>query len=342
MSSSPLVTVITSTYNWPDALQEAVKTVLSQTFTDFEYLVIGDCCTDHSEDIVKEFDDPRTKWLNLKENTGNQSGVNKIALQMAKGKYIAYLNHDDLWFPHHLQALISPLRENSLDIVSSLALGIKPPGFNFREIIGSPWKLPDGTISMYPMTSNVMHTRSAANAAGGWIDWRQTHAIPTQDIFLRMRQLRGAFGVVSDITSLKFHSGDRKYSYRTKLATEQSYFAKKIQEDPGFRYREMMKAIAYKQMEVKAPAIPLPDRPEDAPPGWQIEQWRRCRGLAPMLDETDLQVPQDLPEEEVSPVKILANDSTFLLNTPEVESSSPSLARPKNAHSISYSFSWRI
>jgi len=163
----PAITVITSTYNWPEALKEAIRTVLTQSFTDFEYLVIGDCCTDNTEEIVKEFDDPRILWHNLTENTGNQSGVNKIALEIARGEYVAYLNHDDLWFPNHLQSLYTPLLNQDLDIVSSLALSIKPPGFDFREIIGLPWNTAAGETDVYPMTTNVMHKKSAAQEAGG-------------------------------------------------------------------------------------------------------------------------------------------------------------------------------
>ena len=161
-----------------------------------------------------------------------------------------------------------------------------------------------------------MHTLVAGKAAGGWIDWRETHAIPTQDFFLRMREIRGAFGIVNDITSLKFHSGDRKYSYRTKLAAEQSYFARKIHNDSEFRYKEAMKSFAFQQMQVPAPVIPIPDQPDGAPPGWQIEQWRRSRGLAPMLGESEWPAPNDLPQEEESEVKISVDDTTFILNTP--------------------------
>lgn len=322
-TKTPQVTVITSTYNWPDALHEAIHTVLSQTFTDFEYLVIGDCCTDNTAEMIQEFDDPRIRWHNLPTNTGNQSGVNKVALEMARGEYIAYLNHDDLWFPHHLEALLEPLKTQGLDIVSSIALDIKPHGHNFRELIGLPKLDKQKRLATYPMTSNVMHTRQAASEAGGWIDWRDTHEIPTQDFFRRLRELRHNYAVLNDITSLKFHSAERKNSYLTKNASEQAHYRKVMASDPEFRYRETMKAIAYRRLKIKNPHAPVPKPPQQAPKGWLIEQWRLNRGLTPMLESETKFIAQALPAAEDSWVKIQPDDSTLIVNLPDTAQASP-------------------
>lgn len=290
-----------------------MATVLAQTYTDFEYLVIGDHCTDDTAEVVAGFRDSRISWHNLPENTGNQSGVNKIAMEMARGDVVAYLNHDDLWFPDHLETLVLPLVENNLDIVSSLTLSVKPPGINHRRIMGLPNIDDNGSIRVAPMTSNVAHSRNAAAAAGGWIDWRETRKVPTQDFFARLRSLRGAFAIVNDITSLKFHSGDRKDSYRTRQATEQAYYAKQMQADPGFRYREAMKSLAYMRMKVPAPQLPLPEKPKDAPPGWLVEHWRINRGLDPKL-AIDARQSVEALEEKDSSVSILENDKALILN----------------------------
>lgn len=284
MNTRPPLTVVTSTYNWPRALEQAIPTALAQTFSDFEYLIIGDGCTDETEDLVRAFHDPRIIWRNLAENTGNQSGVNKVALEMARGECIAYLNHDDLWFPDHLDALIGPLRSGDLDIVNSLCIEVSAPGHHFRGILGMPFRTSPTQLAVCPMTSNVLHTASAAQAAGGWIDWRESQAVPTQDFFSRLRKLRGRFGIAPHVTSLKFHSGDRLKSYVLKEAFEQQRYADLMRSDPDLRYREVMIAMAYGAMGESNPKLAQPKMPANAPPGWQIEQWRRMRGLAPMLD----------------------------------------------------------
>ena len=82
-----------------------MASVQRQTFADFELLVIGDGCTDDSEAVVAAFGDPRFHWENLPQNHGHQSPANNRGLALARGKWIAYLGHDDLWMPNHLELL---------------------------------------------------------------------------------------------------------------------------------------------------------------------------------------------------------------------------------------------
>lgn len=107
----PLVSVIVATYHRPKLVELAIQSILNQDFTDFEVLVVGDNCTDDAEQVVASFNDKRVRWLNLKERVGNQAGPNNEGLRQAKGKYIAYLGHDDLWFPWHLSNLVQTLQK---------------------------------------------------------------------------------------------------------------------------------------------------------------------------------------------------------------------------------------
>src|SRR6266436_1644596 len=109
----PSVTVIIATYHWSSVLPYSIGSVLRQTFTDFEVLVVGDGCTDESEAVVRGVGDPRVKWINLPTNTGHQSEPNNEGLRQARGQFIAYLGHDDLWLPHHLSCLISALKQGA-------------------------------------------------------------------------------------------------------------------------------------------------------------------------------------------------------------------------------------
>src|SRR4051812_6823095 len=78
--SSPRVTVIIATYNWSTVLPYAIHSVLAQTMSDFELLVVGDGCTDDSEQVVAAIKDPRVRWINLPANTGHQAGPNNRGL----------------------------------------------------------------------------------------------------------------------------------------------------------------------------------------------------------------------------------------------------------------------
>ena len=119
--SLPRVTVIIATYNWSTVLPYAIQSVLAQTMPEFELLVVGDGCTDDCEQVVTAIKDPRVRWINLPANTGHQARPNNRELQEAKGELIAYLGHDDLWLPHHLQCMVNALDTGSAGIAHTMS-----------------------------------------------------------------------------------------------------------------------------------------------------------------------------------------------------------------------------
>src|SRR5262249_28181342 len=119
-SRSPLVSIITATYNRSNVLQYTIASVLRATFADWELLVVGDACTDDTEEVVSAFHDPRIRFFNLAQNVGEQSGPNNAGCQYARGSYIAYLNHDDLWLPGHLATALTGLEATEADLVFTL------------------------------------------------------------------------------------------------------------------------------------------------------------------------------------------------------------------------------
>src|SRR6266516_614039 len=129
----PSVTVIIPTFNWSSVLPYSIGSVQRQTFTDFEVLVVGDGCTDDSEAVVGRIGDARVRWINLPTNTGHQSGPNNEGLRQARGQFIAYLGHDDLWLPHHLSCLISML-EQGADLAYGMNLWVMPGPDGYQTV----------------------------------------------------------------------------------------------------------------------------------------------------------------------------------------------------------------
>ena len=99
MSPTPLVSIVVATYNRAHVVAHAIASVRRSTVTDWELIVVGDRCTDDTEAVVAGFADPRITWVNLPENAGEQSGPNNEGIRRARGRYLALLNHDDLFFP---------------------------------------------------------------------------------------------------------------------------------------------------------------------------------------------------------------------------------------------------
>jgi glycosyltransferase involved in cell wall biosynthesis len=97
-------------------LTYGLESVLTQTVTDWE-MWIGEACTDETESVVRGFADPRIHFLNLPRQTGDQAGPNNEGLRLFRGRYIAYLNHDDLWLPDHLAVGVDALQQTGADLV---------------------------------------------------------------------------------------------------------------------------------------------------------------------------------------------------------------------------------
>jgi glycosyltransferase involved in cell wall biosynthesis len=164
-SQGPLVTIITATYHSSATLRQAIQSVRAQDFQDFEHLVIGDGCTDDSEAIVQAFNDPRLQWINLAANSGSQAAPNNEGLRRARGRYVAFLGHDDLWFPWHLSTLMGHLESTGADLVHDLALNIGPEGV--LDANGPPHELESYRWVYFP-TSSWVHRKTLFEVIGGW------------------------------------------------------------------------------------------------------------------------------------------------------------------------------
>jgi len=164
LQRSPGVTVIIPTYNSSATLKPALETALQQDYRDIEVWVVGDGCTDDSETVVAAFGDDRVHWLNLPVNSGGPSLPRNQGLDLAKGRYIAYLGHDDLWFPWHLSGLIDCLETTGNDFASSLAAAIGSAGLIDTFIVPrKPWLWRCGLSP-----SSWMHRSALTDEIGCW------------------------------------------------------------------------------------------------------------------------------------------------------------------------------
>jgi hypothetical protein len=235
--TSPRVTVIIPTYNRSTVLPFAINSVLGQTFSDFELLVIGDGCTDDSEQVVAAIKDPRLRWINLSANSGHQSAPNNRGLQEARGEFIAYLGHDDLWLRHHLECSIGRLEETAADISHTLLLQVRSDGN-----IGLPI-LPKPEIGVGGAPSCRVHRHRIFQKIGGWNDYRTLHNTPEMDFFARAQAAGFSAVFVPRLTAIKFPASLRKGVYRQRSSHEQDDWSQRMNANADFEVENLARLV---------------------------------------------------------------------------------------------------
>lgn len=134
------ISIVTPSYNCSSYISETIESVLSQSLTDWEMILVDDCSLDNSVEIIESFlvRDSRIKLIRLKENFGAAVARNK-AIEAAKGRYIAFLDSDDIWLPDKLSRQLDFMRSNDYPFVFSAYEKIDVSGNVFGHV-GVPHK----------------------------------------------------------------------------------------------------------------------------------------------------------------------------------------------------------
>ena len=110
--SSPEVAVIIPTYNRALLLPRAIKSVLKQTFTKFELIIVDDASTDQTRQVVQRFNDQRIKYIRHNHTKGGSAARN-TGIDSSRSEYIAFLDSDDEWLPNKLRKQLDLFRKSS-------------------------------------------------------------------------------------------------------------------------------------------------------------------------------------------------------------------------------------
>lgn len=200
---NPLVTVICSTYNSKATLRCALRSVLNQDLASFEVRVMGDACTDGTEEVVAELNDARLHWFNFPQNTGSQSEPNNEGLRRARGHYVAFIGHDDLWFPWHLSRLVRHLEQTGADLVHDLVASV---GLNGVEGVYGPPHERAGYERVYFPTASWLHRRDLPDEIGFWRNPDELAWAIDFDFSRRAAKAGKKISFLPSLGVLKFHS----------------------------------------------------------------------------------------------------------------------------------------
>ena len=132
-----LVSIITPSFNSSRFIEECIDSVLSQTYNNWELLIVDDCSSDNSSELVEKYSDKRISLIVLEKNVGSSEARN-IAIRKAKGKYIAFLDADDIWLPTKLQDQIYFMQKKDIAFSFSSYQSISEDGYKVFPVTKAP------------------------------------------------------------------------------------------------------------------------------------------------------------------------------------------------------------
>lgn len=244
----PVISVVIATYNRTHTLRHAVQSVCDSTFRDWELIVVGDGCTDDTAECVASFADPRISFVNLPERTGHQSGPNNHGVALARGKYVAFLNHDDLYLPEHLAGCVAELERSDADLVwvpcavarpNAVPDGSRP--FSFA-LIGLPQSGSNYSPFAVCLASSWAFRRGLADRVGPWQSPDRLHVTPSMDWLFRAWRSGAKLRFLPTITVIVVLAGLRPGSYARATSPEHDLIVRGLREEPGFRARILEEA----------------------------------------------------------------------------------------------------
>jgi glycosyltransferase involved in cell wall biosynthesis len=208
------ISVVTIAYNRARLLGEAVASVLAQTHGDLEHLVVDDGSTDDTEAVVRDFRDPRVRYVRLPHSGGRLSRLRARALELAAHDWVAFLDSDDLWLPRKLEAQAARVRETGVGICAG---GVTVFGGGARERVpyGHALDGADGDIDLFDLNvrrnivllyvSALLFRRDLVAAVGGF---DESLRCGEHDLFTRMIAAFPSTVVKEPLVRIRRHPGN--------------------------------------------------------------------------------------------------------------------------------------
>lgn len=213
MTSQPLVTIVTPTYNQAKYLRETVDSVLGQSYAQIEYIVIDDGSTDGTGEIVKNL--PQGVVTMSQPNSGQAATLNR-GWAMAKGKYLTYLSSDDLLYPEAISKIVTFLEANpnamcaypDCDLIDSQSRVVK------RNVC-RPFDLDELIVRQECYIGpGAVFRKSGFERVGGWRT--DLKLGPDREFWMRLARIGDIAFVAQTLAGYRLHTGSISYSEITE------------------------------------------------------------------------------------------------------------------------------
>lgn len=250
MNGSPLVSIVIPTYNHAPMLQRALTTVIQQTYQNWNAIVVNNFSTDNTLEIVDAFNDPRIQCVNFRNN-GVIGASRNEGIALATGRYIAFLDSDDTWFPAKLHQCVEAL-ENGSDLVCHAEYWVDESGKS-RLVIYGPSQAATHHNLIFKgnriSTSATVVRASLLKEVHGFDVSPELISTEDYDLWIRLAEKSDKFAFINDPLG-EYHRHDNNVSANIEkhLAAELALLAKHFSANARFEHaiaRRRRTALAY-------------------------------------------------------------------------------------------------
>jgi len=247
-TATPTVSVVIPTFNRGALLEQAIRSVLAQTYRDLELLIVDDGSTDTTRARVATFQrDDRVKYL-FQRNRG-RSAARNAGIRAARGRYVALLDDDDFWSPEKLERQMARLQDDAVDVVHCDFRVVDGGG----QLLATGYERPPSRGSLYEdlMYGNVITgslsaalVRSRCFDQVGVFDERLS-AYEDQDLFRRMALANHTFSYVNEVlVFIRWHEANTQ-SDPASMAKSRMLYLDKLRAEAPPRFRHHLPEVAY-------------------------------------------------------------------------------------------------
>jgi glycosyltransferase involved in cell wall biosynthesis len=250
MNDSPLVSIVIPTYNHAPMLQRALATVIEQTYQNWNAIVVNNYSTDNTLEVVATFNDPRIQCVNFRNN-GVIGASRNEGIALATGKYVAFLDSDDTWFPTKLEKCVEILESGS-DLVCHAEYWIDESGKS-RLVAYGPSEAATHHNLIYKgnriSTSATVVRTALLKEVHGFDVSPELISTEDYDLWIRLAAKSDKFAFISEPLG-EYHRHDNNVSANIEkhLAAELALLAKHFSANTRFENmvaRRRRKALAY-------------------------------------------------------------------------------------------------
>ena len=186
--------MVIAAYNCGNYIQETISSVINQTFQNWELIIVDDCSSDDTSEKITALSDQRIRIIRLDKNSGLPATPRNTGIRAAKGEFIAFLDHDDVWSPEKLKVQIDYLREYPQTALVGCPLKIKSPDRKYNNAATTPKTRKCRTGNMYDILlkrnffacSSVIVKTSVFNDIGFFDEDPLVSAAEDWDLWLRI------------------------------------------------------------------------------------------------------------------------------------------------------------